>query len=150
MTIAPADRFKMVVAVHLVLRAGNKILLGQRQNTGWADGSYHLFGGHIEENELASAALVREGLEELGITIDPKKIKLVHVRNILRADHSRLHLYFAIDQWSGNVIIKEPALCAALEWFDLAKLPTNITQDAKETLESIEKGIYYAENQTND
>ncbi len=150
MTISPSDRFKMVVAVHLVLRDGKKILLGQRQNTGWADGLYHLFGGHVEEKEMASEAVQREGFEELGITVDPKDLKLVHVRNILRPDHSRIHLYFAIDRWSGDVIIKEPTLCASLDWFELSSLPANITIDTKETLESIEKGIYYLESKAND
>jgi 8-oxo-dGTP diphosphatase len=34
-------RYRACVDVHLILRCGEEILLGQRQNTRFADGSWH-------------------------------------------------------------------------------------------------------------
>jgi len=34
-------RYRACVDVHLILRCGEEILLGKRQNTGFADGSWH-------------------------------------------------------------------------------------------------------------
>lgn len=145
MGIAPADRYKIVVAVHFVLRKEGKFLLGKRQNTGWSDGKFHIMGGHLEPNELALTTLRREAWEELGITFKPEDIKLVHVRNMTRPDHSRLHLYFEITNWEGQLQIKEPELCSELKWFDIDHLPENLTQDARETLTNINHGIIYYE-----
>lgn len=150
MIINPKDRFKMVVAVHLVLKQDDKFLLGKRQNTDWADEYFHLFGGHVEQNELVLKALIREGQEELGIQIDLSQTNLVHVRNILRPDHSRLHLYFIIQAWTGEVTIKEPELCSELQWFKINELPENTTVDSKQTLENIQRSMYYSEANQND
>jgi hypothetical protein len=52
----------MVVGdVHLILvnRAG-RVLFGQRQNTGYEDGAWHLPSGHLEAGESVVAALIRE------------------------------------------------------------------------------------------
>lgn len=145
MVIQQSDRFKMVVAVHLILRKESKILLGKRQNTGWADGQFHLFGGHVENREFVSNAVVREALEELGIKINPQDLELAHIRNILVPGRERLHFYFKVDRWEGQVTIREPELCSELAWFDVNKLPEHTTNDTLETLKMIEQKKYYSE-----
>ena len=64
-------RHMLVGDVHLVLvnRAG-RVLFGQRQNTGYEDGAWHLPSGHLEAGESVVAALIREAKEEAGIVID--------------------------------------------------------------------------------
>ncbi|OGE81159.1 MAG: hypothetical protein A3H72_03430 [Candidatus Doudnabacteria bacterium RIFCSPLOWO2_02_FULL_48_8] len=148
--ISPGDRFKVVLAVHLVLREGDKILLGRRQNTGWADGKFHLFGGHAEPNELALKTLRREAEEELGVKIALDSTELKHVRSILSPDHTRLHLYFVISKWSGEIALKEPELCSELKWFDINDLPDDITRDSREAIANIEKNNYYSQTDRDD
>ncbi len=46
-----AERQRVHVDAHLILRRGDEILLGQRQNTGWCDGYWHLPAGHSEGQE---------------------------------------------------------------------------------------------------
>jgi 8-oxo-dGTP diphosphatase len=150
MSIDPSDRFKTVAAVHLILKKSDKFLLGKRQNTGWADGKFHLIGGHAEANELLSATVQREGLEELGIEFNATDMELVHVRSILRPDHSRLHVYFLIHSWKGEPSIKEPELCSELNWFSIDELPSSITNDSKEVLKNIQEKIYYSEIDQNE
>jgi ADP-ribose pyrophosphatase YjhB (NUDIX family) len=150
MIIPPKDRFKVVLAVHVVLVKENKVLLGRRQNTGWSDEKWHLFGGHVEENEFALDALAREAEEELDIKIDLEKTRLVHVRNILRSDHTRLHLYFLVDGWQGDVSNKEPDKCSELSWFEMNNLPKNMTTDSFETLNNITSKINYSQTDKNE
>ena len=71
----------MVVGdVHLVLvnRAG-RVLFGQRQNTGYEDGAWHLPSGHLEAGESVVAALIREAKEEVGIVIEERDVEFSHV-----------------------------------------------------------------------
>lgn len=42
------DRYKQIVAVHLILQQDDKILFQLRKNTGYGDGLYSLPGGHVE------------------------------------------------------------------------------------------------------
>jgi 8-oxo-dGTP diphosphatase len=60
-------RHRACIDVHLIPRCGEDILLGQRQNTGFADGSWHLPSDHTEDGESATATLIREAEEEIGL-----------------------------------------------------------------------------------
>ncbi|MGH3979608.1 MAG: NUDIX domain-containing protein [Pseudonocardiaceae bacterium] len=63
------SRYRACIDVHLILRRGEQILLGQRRNnTGFAEGAWHLPSGHAEDGESATAALIREAAEEIGVT----------------------------------------------------------------------------------
>ena len=63
------DRFRLVLAVHLLLMDQDRLLMLRRSNTGWQDGNYSVVTGHVEGDEPASAAMIREANEEAGITI---------------------------------------------------------------------------------
>ena len=145
MSTAPNDRFKMLVAVHFVIYRDQKILLGLRQNTGWSDGLWHLIGGHVEEGEMITDAVIREAREELGIEVNRKSLRLVHVRSILRPSHSRLHMFFHIEEWQGQIENKEPDKNPKLNWFDVDSLPENTTEETKINLQDIRNNINYSE-----
>lgn len=72
-------RFKLIPAVYLFLRKDNKVLLLKRANTGYQDGKYSVPAGHLDGDEVATKAMVREAQEEVGVVVDPKDMKLVHV-----------------------------------------------------------------------
>jgi 8-oxo-dGTP diphosphatase len=79
---APHDtRHHMLVCdVHLLLiNPKGEALFGQRQNTGYADGTWQLPSGHLEAGESVAAALIREAREEIGVTIDEQEVKFAHV-----------------------------------------------------------------------
>ena len=71
--------FGQIASSYLILQKGNKVLLARRINTGYHDGEYSLVAGHVEGNETAREALVREGLEESGIKVRLKDLKLLHM-----------------------------------------------------------------------
>lgn len=55
------------------------MLFGQRQNTGFEDGAWHLPSGHLEADESVIDALIREAEEEIGITIKSEDVQFAHI-----------------------------------------------------------------------
>lgn len=143
-------RLKFCIDLHLILRdRQGRILLGERKNTGYMDGAWHLMAGHCER-EPATLGAAREGLEEGGIAIAPEHLKLVHVMHHY-TNEPRLALFFEATEWQGDITNQEPDKCAGWEWFDADDLPTDRTEPtdmipyAAEALEHIAKGQMYSE-----
>jgi 8-oxo-dGTP diphosphatase len=113
-------RHRVVVDVHLLLLQNGQVLLGLRQNTGFADGCWHVPAGHLAAGESLPEALAREAREELGIVVDPGSTRLVHV---MHHASGRVAVFFAVKDWRGRVENREPDKCRALHWHDLERLP---------------------------
>jgi 8-oxo-dGTP diphosphatase len=141
---ATTGRQRAQVDVHLILRRGDTILLGQRINTGWADGHWHLPAGHGEEHEPALTTLVREAREELGIVIAPGDARLVHVLHHL-TESSRFALFFDVTDWTGEPANTEPHKCAGWQWYPLDDLPTPMIGYARQALTAVRAGRLYSE-----
>ena len=132
----PMTRTGVIVDLHVVIRDGPNVLMGLRQNTGFANGMYHLPSGHLEDGETFVDGMIREAREELGIEIQLPDLNLVHVMH-----HSgRLGLFFAVARWSGTITNTEPDKCKALEWLPCDALPVNTVNYAKAALRAIELG----------
>src|SRR5215469_6505010 len=99
-------RSTLIPTVYLLLRHNNEVLLLRRANTGYMDGSYGLVAGHIEAREPAKNAMVREAKEEIGITIDPDDLRLVHTGH--RYNRDRIDLFFEADTWQDEILNAEP------------------------------------------
>jgi 8-oxo-dGTP diphosphatase len=132
------------VDVHLLLCKGEEVLLGQRINTGFADGAWHFPSGHAER-EGAVAALIREAGEELDIRIEPQDVKLVHLTHH-RTDSDRMALFFRVDTWSGEPVNTEPDKCAGWQWFPLRNLPDEMIPYARLTIDRYLAGETYSEH----
>lgn len=132
-------RHTTIVDVHLILRQGNRILLGLRQNTGFADGNFHLPAGHLEAGETIVRALLREAREELNISLRPECVALALVVH-QKSGEGRLGLFFVSDSWEGALENIEPDKCRELRWFDLNALPENIVPYAKIALDEFAAG----------
>lgn len=142
------DRFKLIPAVYLMLRRGNKILLLQRANTGYQDGKYSLIAGHLDGDELATAGVVREAKEETGVTVDPKDLRFAHVCHRLtrnQVGQERVDLFFETDKWQGEAINAEPEKCGGVAWFPLDALPENTLPLVRNVLRDIQRGVRYSE-----
>lgn len=68
----------MQVAVDIVVRRGDEILLIRRKNDPFKD-CLALPGGFIDPNETAYQAACRELTEETGILVKPRQMKLIGV-----------------------------------------------------------------------
>jgi ADP-ribose pyrophosphatase YjhB (NUDIX family) len=111
------------------------------------DGQYALPSGHLEDNEPPSVAAAREIKEEIGVTVHPQDLKLVHcaVYRAQEGDHDRLSLFFKAKTFSGEPKNMEPHKCDDLKWVDSHQLPTNTTREVRNALEKISKHEVYSE-----
>ena len=141
------ERFQVIVAVHLFLLRGNEVLLLRRNNTGYEDGNYSVIAGHLDGNEPARMAMVREAAEEAGIRVTPADLRFVHVmhRKEAGASDERVDLFFAATSWYGQPVICEPEKCSELRWSALDDLPTNVVPYVRTALDGFRQNRLYAE-----
>jgi len=139
------ERFKMRVAVYLILVKDNQVLLLRRFNTGWMDGKYSLISGHLDGNETVSDAMIREAFEEANIKI--KKEDLIPATVIDRkSDEEYIDFFFVVNKWKGIPIIGEIEKCDDLSWFSIDNLPDNLLPFVKEAIENYKAKIAFFES----
>ncbi|GAA1019566.1 hypothetical protein Aple_087350 [Acrocarpospora pleiomorpha] len=118
-------RYRPVVDVHVLLFDGDRVLLGLRRNTGYADGEWGAMpSGHLDEGESVIAAGAREAREELGIEVgELDVVHVMHHRNPGCA--GRIGFYLVARSWSGTPVNAEPDKCGKIAWFPVLELPDN-------------------------
>ena len=138
----------IVPAVYIIFSKDSKILLHRRANTGYMDGKYSLPSGHLDGGESAVEAAIRETKEEIGVDINPKDLRFIHLTHRVaeEGDHERMDLYFAISKWQGRSNNAEPDKCDDIRWFEKDNLPENIIPAVKTALELIAHGELYSEH----
>jgi 8-oxo-dGTP diphosphatase len=136
----------MLSAAHLLLCAGDSLLMIRRFDTGFEDGNYSVVAGHIEAGESALEAMSREAREEAGIDLGHDDLEFVHVMHRRSGDGSvRMDLFFRCVTWSGEVANREPHKCDEMTWFDRASLPHNTVPSVSAALSSIDDGRTFSE-----
>lgn len=139
------QRYRSCIDLHLILRDGRgRVLLGERRNTGWADGQLGLPSGHLEDSEPATLGAVREGEEEIGVVIKPEDLVLVHLMHH-HTDSGRVALFFQVTTWSGEVVNREPDKCAGWDFIPLDALPGNVVPYVADALRQYSAGVPYSE-----
>jgi 8-oxo-dGTP diphosphatase len=142
-----SERFRAVVAVHLLLLRDEAVLLLRRANTGYEDGNFSVVAGHLDGNETARQAMVREALEEAGIIVAPADLRFVHVMHRKELDEAdeRIDLFFAATRWQGEPEIGEPEKCSELRWAALDALPATMVPYVRMALDNSRQHQAYAE-----
>ena len=137
-------RNKIPVAVHLFFLRDKQILLLRRFNTGYEDGNYSVVAGHVDAGETVSQAVIREAKEEVGVTIKPADIQIVHVMN-RKSEDERIDFFVTVSQWMGEIVNNEPHKCDHLAWVPVDTLPYNVIPYVRFALEKYQAGIFYSE-----
>lgn len=139
------DRFSVIPAVYVVFRRDNEILLLKRANTGYHDGDYSLPAGHVDGGESALTAAIREAKEEVGVTIKPQDMQLIHTQHRVAEseDHERINLFFAANSWQGELVNEEPDKCSEIRWVRTDALPDNLVIELQHALPAIFAGRPY-------
>ncbi|GAA3772217.1 hypothetical protein GCM10022225_69460 [Plantactinospora mayteni] len=138
-------RYQACIDLHLILRDEHgRVLLGERQNTGWADGQLGLPSGHLEDGESARAGAAREAEEEIGVLIKSDELRLVHLMHHY-TNSGRVALFFEAGSWTGEITNTEPDKCAGWNFYDLADLPANVVPYVAEALRHVAAGQRYSE-----
>ena len=138
------SRSAFPVAVHLFLKAGSKILLQRRYNTGYEDGNFSVIAGHIDGGEDVYTAMVREAREEAGIDISPGNLKIVHVMHRKTESRESIDYFFECFTWEGSPEINELNKCDKLEWFDICELPDNVVSYVQEAIKNYGEHIPFS------
>ena len=140
------EKEKFLSSVYLIIRNENdEILLQRRQGTKLWSGFLALPAGHVDENENAYDAVVREAKEELGIDIFIKDIVDTFVVN--RRNKSLLpyyDIYFEISKYIGEIKIKEPEKCKELVWCNINRLPQDMIDFEIEAIKNNQKNIKFS------
>lgn len=137
---------KFLSSVYLIIKnAQGEILLQRRQGSKLWPGFLALPAGHIDENENAYEAVIREAKEELGIEISTENIIDTFVVN--RRNKSLMpyyDVYFEIDRYNGIITIKEPEKCSELIWCDINNLPEDMIDFEIEAIKNNLMGIKFS------
>jgi 8-oxo-dGTP pyrophosphatase MutT (NUDIX family) len=140
----------IICASHLVLTVDNCVLLQRRANTGYEDGNYSLPSGHVEAGETVEDAVIRETMEEVGISLDRTRVRLSHVMHRRVPDEDgtsqeRMDFFLTSDRWDGVPRILEPHKADDLRWFDLEALPANTIPYIREAIARSIASVPYSE-----
>ena len=138
------ERFRVVPEVYLLLMDERGILLSRRYRTGYEDGNYSVVAGHVDGDEPARAAMVREAREEAGIAIEPAALVLRHVMH-RRSDRESVGFFFSCRAWAGEPVNREPHKCDDLRWFPTAALPANTVPYVRRAIACALAGHPYSE-----
>jgi 8-oxo-dGTP diphosphatase len=138
---ATTTRYRPHVGVHLVLAADSQVLLLRRANTGFADGTWSVPGGCLDDGETLPAAAAREAREELGVRIEPANLAFAHLCHHADPDgQARVGVFFAAKQWTGDPANAEPHKCSEIGWHPLGSLPGDIVSYVRTGLLAYDQG----------
>jgi len=127
---APGNAPRHPVDVFLLLTAADRVLLGLRSGTGYADDQWNLPSGKLEYGEDVRSAVIRETREEIGMHLQVNELALaavVHHRPE-SAGFARVGLVFVVlfdAHQHGEPVNAEPHKCAKIAWFPSDQLPPN-------------------------
>lgn len=138
------ERFKLVVAVHLILIENGKILLLRRYNTGYEDGNYSVIAGHVDGNESVLKAMQREAFEEANIQIEEQDLKIIHTMHRKTKERESIDYFLTCKKYAGQVQIMEKDKCDELSFYDLNHLPNNVIPYIRKAIEYHQKDIPFS------
>lgn len=139
------SRFTYVGSAYLLLIREDKILLLRRANTGFMDGMYGLPAGHLDGGETAREGGAREAHEEIGISIRPEDMEVVHVMHRKGERDERLDIFMTARSYEGEVRNMELEKCDDLSWFPLDALPENTIDYIRTAIHHVQSSVFYSE-----
>ena len=139
------EKFTIRVAVWLILEQDGKVLLMRRYNTGYKDGEYTAPAGHVEEDEGATAAMIREAKEETNIVLYQEHLTVGHITHRKCPDREYIDMFFVASNWEGTPENMELNKCDDMEWFDVDNLPDNTLDNVVFALKSVKDNMHYGE-----
>jgi ADP-ribose pyrophosphatase YjhB (NUDIX family) len=110
-----------------------RILLVRRRREPEAE-CWGLPGGEVDLFETVADATAREIREELGIVIRPTDLLCVVDQIDRGAGQHWIAPVFRIERYEGTPIIMEPDALSELEWFELDRLPTALTEATRQAV----------------
>lgn len=133
------------IAVLALIEDDRVLLLQRSSDSAWMPNVWHVPGGHVESDETVQEAAVREIAEELGVTVAVEDMVFQGVVVYDETNGNAVDTFqFCAYRWSGEPRLLEPHRHRAMEWFQVDKLPDNITQHSRVLLASDRPVYVYA------
>lgn len=146
------ERYTLRCTVYVLFIKTNKILLYRRANTDWQNGKYNIPGGHLDPNERALEAAIREAKEETDLNVNESDLELVHVLHRLykpgvskETNTDIVDLFFKAKKWTGKEKIAEEDKSDDMIWADIDNLPDNTLEFEKHAIDQINRNNIYSE-----
>lgn len=139
--------FRLPVAVMMVIRQDNMVLLAKRANTGFKDGYFALPGGKHDGQETLTQSVIREAAEELGIRCTQNDVQfrgMLHV-NLTEPPLELMYVIFEILHFEGEIINNEPHKCSELQFFPVDQLPVKMTDISRRCVHNTIAGVTFDE-----
>lgn len=137
------DKYKShYVNAYLIIETQEGLLLSLRQNTGYEDNKWGFVAGHCEPMETATQALCREAQEEIGITVSPQDLEIVHIMHRF-SNRSNIDIFMRATTWQGHIQNCEPHKCGGIRFF--LTLPDNTIDYIRHVLTLIRTNQFYSE-----
>ncbi len=140
------EREKFLSAIYLIIKnEKGEILFQRRQGTKLWPLYLGLPAGHVDISEDVYETVTREAREELGIEISERDLGdtfVVNRRN--KSIDPYFDVYFVVDNYRGEIEIKEPNKCQELVWARMDKLPEDVIPFERTAIENYRRGINFS------
>jgi len=143
--VTSRTRFLSSSTVFVILRDRDRIFVLRRHGTGWMDGHFSLPAGGVEDGETLVQAAVREAREEVGVTVDPANLRLVHVLHARTHGDTWTGHFFETTRWQGTPTVHEPEKHDQPCWVGVDALPRPTVPYVRGALEAMHEGRTYSE-----
>ncbi|MFH1294631.1 MAG: NUDIX domain-containing protein [Candidatus Aenigmatarchaeota archaeon] len=141
----------MGIGVGVLLFRNGKILLGKRnEDPEKADsllkgeGTWTLPGGKLDFGEAFENAAYREVLEETGVRIDLKRLKLVSISNDIVHTAHFVTIGFLAESLEGEAKVMEPEEILEWKWFSPEELPKPLFFPSEKMIKNFTSGKIYS------
>lgn len=141
--------YSLPLYVGIILLQQEELFLIQRSNTNWMQGYWNFPGGLVERDETIMQAAIREAQEEVGITLKPEDLTLIHVLHVHKNETNTqdiIGIYFVVTDIREMPTNNEPSKIHNAQWFNINQLPDNITEHAKMALNGLLNNSTYSEH----
>jgi 8-oxo-dGTP diphosphatase len=144
-----ADK-KMGMGFGIMILKDNKVLLGKRHDDPekassalHGEGTWTMPGGKLHFGEDLQEAAAREVLEETGLKVDPKKLKLISLTNDIVTDAHFMTVGWLCTEFEGEPKVLEPDEITRWDWFDIKKLPKPMYKSSEKVMKNyLDREIY--------